>query len=44
MIKQMSVIPCRTVNEEGETPCINFERKYWGDESLGYASGKETVL
>ena len=43
VIKQMSVIPCKIVNEKGQTPCINFKGNYWGDESLGYASGKETV-
>ena len=44
VINNMTAVPCKIVNEKGETPCINFEGKYWGDESLGYASAKEAIF
>ena len=44
VVNNMTAVPCKIVNEKGETPCINFEGKYWGDESLGYASGKEAIF
>ena len=44
VVNNMTAVPCKIVNEKGEMPCINFERKYRGDESLGYASGKEAIF
>ena len=44
IVHQMAIIPCKILNEKGETPQKSFYGDYWGDDSLGYASGADTVL
>ena len=44
IVHQMAIIPCKILNEKGETPQKSFYGDYWRDDSLGYASGADTVL
>ena len=43
-VKEMALVACKVVNEKGESPWSNFTGQYWGEEFLGYASKKDTVL